>query len=115
MLVVTLWTQDNEKLLQQLKSGFERTINWNNYQSDPKTYVQNQDLNHLVEPRFQGVNRFFIPPFENENGRKSHSQYYLPTFEIKDYNVKIDGKNFSDQPKNNDIKTYENIGKIATG
>ena len=29
--VVTLSTQDNAKLLQQLKSGFKRTINWNKY------------------------------------------------------------------------------------
>ena len=29
----TLSTQDNAKLLQQLKSGFIRTINWNKYQS----------------------------------------------------------------------------------
>ena len=31
--VVTLSIQDNAKLLQQLKLGFERTINWNKYQS----------------------------------------------------------------------------------
>ena len=30
--VVTLLTQDNAKLLQQLKSDFKRTINWNNYE-----------------------------------------------------------------------------------
>ena len=29
--VVTLSTQDNAKLLQQLKSGFKRTIDWNKY------------------------------------------------------------------------------------
>ena len=29
--VVTLSTQDNAKLLQQLKTGFKRTINWNNH------------------------------------------------------------------------------------
>ena len=58
--VVTLSTQDNAKLLQQLKSGFKRTINWNKYQSDPKTYVQNRYLNHLVNSSFQGVNRLFI-------------------------------------------------------
>ena len=34
--VVTLSTQDNAKLLQQLKSGFRRTINWNKYQSEQK-------------------------------------------------------------------------------
>ena len=31
--VVTLLTQDNARLFQQLKSGFRRTINWNKYQS----------------------------------------------------------------------------------
>ena len=40
--VVTLSTQDNAKLLQQLKSGFKRTISCNKYQSDPKTYGQNR-------------------------------------------------------------------------
>ena len=31
VLVVTLSTQDNAKLLQQLKLGFKRTIKWNKY------------------------------------------------------------------------------------
>ena len=31
--VVTFSTPDNAKLLQQLKPGFKRTINWNKYQS----------------------------------------------------------------------------------
>ena len=31
VLVVTLSTQDNAKLLQQLKSDFKRTIKWNQY------------------------------------------------------------------------------------
>ena len=30
--VVTLSTQDNAKLLPQLKSGFKRTISWNKYE-----------------------------------------------------------------------------------
>ena len=38
--VVTLSSQDNPKLLQQLKSGFKRTIIWNKYQSEPKIYTQ---------------------------------------------------------------------------
>ena len=50
--VVTLSTQDNAKLLQQLKSGFKTIINWNKYQSNPKTYAQNRYLNHLVDPNF---------------------------------------------------------------
>ena len=43
------------------------------------------------------------------------SKYYLPAEEIKDYNVIIDGRNFFDQPIKNDLKTYDNIRKIATG
>ena len=33
VLVVTQSTQDNAKLLDQLKSSFKKTINWNKYQS----------------------------------------------------------------------------------
>ena len=113
--VVTLSTQDNAKLLQQLKSGFKRTINWNKYESNIKTFAQNRYLNYLINPSFQGVNRLFVLSFENENDRTSHSTYYLTKVEIKDYNVMIDGKNFFDQPINSMTKTYENIRKIATG
>ena len=41
--------------------------------------------------------------------------YYLPKVEVKDHNVKIDGRNFFHQPMNDDIKTYENIFKNAAG
>ena len=34
--VVTLSTQDKSKLLQQLKSGIKRIINWNKYFSKPE-------------------------------------------------------------------------------
>ena len=44
-----------------------------------------------------------------------HKQYYLPTVEIKDYNVMIDGRNFFDEPIKDDLKTCDNIRKIATG
>ena len=90
--VVTLSTQDNTKLLQQLKSGFKRTINWNKYESSVKTFAQNRYLNYLINTSFQGVNRLFVLSFKNENDRTSHSTYYLPKVEIKDYNVMIDGR-----------------------
>ena len=50
--VVTLSTQDNAKLLPQLKSGFKRTISWNKYLSKPELLAQNANLNHLIEPSF---------------------------------------------------------------
>ena len=40
--VVTLSTQDNAKLLEQLKSVFKRTVNWNKYQSRILTERKNQ-------------------------------------------------------------------------
>ena len=113
--VVTLSTQENIKFLQQLKSGFKRVINWNKYLSKPELLAQNPNLNHLVEQSFQGVNRLFVLAFENDNDRTSDEQHYLPTVEIKDYNIMINGENFFDQPIKNNKVTYENIRKIATG
>ena len=109
--VVTLSTQENTKLLQQLKSGFKRVINWNKY----LLLAQNPNLNHLIEPSFQGVNRLFVLAFENDDDRTSSDEYYLPSVEIKDYNIMINGENFLDQPIKNNNVTYENIRKIATG
>ena len=106
MFQLILSTQYNRKLFQQLKSGFKRTINWNKYQSQAKTHAQNRYLNHLVDPSFQEVNRLFVLSFENADDRRSHSNYYLPKVEIKDCNIMIDGKNFFDQPINNDFNTY---------
>ena len=48
------------------------------------------------------------------DGRESQKQYSLPTVEMKNY-VMIDGKIFFDQPFKSDLKTYDNIRKIATG
>ena len=42
-------------------------------------------------------------------------QYFLPTVELKDDNVMIDGKNLFDQSIKNDFITYEKIWKITTG
>ena len=113
--VLTLSTKDNEKLLQQLKSGFNKTINWNKYESSIKAFAQNRYLNYLINPSLQGINRLFVLPFENENGRTSRSTFYLPKVEIKDYNVMIDGRNFFNLPINCMNKTYENVRKITTG
>ena len=58
--VITLSQQNNAKLLQQLKSGFKRLINWNKYLLKPEFLAPNPNLNHLVEPSFQGINRLFV-------------------------------------------------------
>ena len=92
VFAVTLSTEDNAKLLPKLKSGFKRTKSWNKYLTKPELLAQNANLNHLIEPSFQGINRLFILAFENDVQRTSNRRYYFPNVEIKDYNVMIDGK-----------------------
>ena len=94
--VITLPQQDNAQLLQQLKSGFKRVINWNKYLSKPELLAHNPSLNHLVEPSLQGVNRHFVLAFEHDIQRTSSKHYCLPNIEIKDYHIMINGEKFFD-------------------
>ena len=63
----------------------------------------------------------FVLAFDNTNNgdnkveRESHRKYFLPRVDITNYNVLIDGRNFYDQPINDQIKKYDEIRKIATG
>ena len=98
VLVITLSTQHNTKLLDQLNSGFKRKINWNKYQSKRTTQAQNPYLDFLIDPSFQGVNSLFVLLFEDINVQDSYKRYFIPTTEMKDYNVMIDAKIFFDQP-----------------
>ena len=112
--VVTLSTKDNENLTKQLDEGFKRSVYWNEYQSKS----------------FQDVNRLFVLAFDNtfttnaagnevDDAKRvksdSHRKYFLPRVNITNYNVLIDGRNFYDQPINDQIKKYDEIRKIATG
>ena len=74
--LVTLSTQDNAKLFPQSKSGFKRTIIWNKYLPKPELLAQNANVNHLIEPSFQGVNRLFVLAFDPQ--RISKKRYYIP-------------------------------------
>ena len=60
--------------------------------------MENRYLDFLINPSFRGVNRLFVLSFKDEDDRESDKKYYLPTVEIKDYNVMIDGRKFFDQP-----------------
>ena len=88
---------------------------WNKYLSKPELLAQNPNLNYLVEPSFQGINRLFILAFENDTQITSSKGYNIPTVEIKDCNIVINGENHFHKPIKNNKVTYENIRKIATG
>ena len=110
--VVTLSTKDNANLSPQLKSDFKRTISWNEYLAKPELLAQNTNLNYLIGPSFQGVNRLSILAFIIDAQRTSNKRFCIPNVEMKDYNFMIDGKNFFDQPAKNDKVTYENIRNL---
>ena len=52
---------------------------------------------------------------DNEVKRDNRRKYFLPRVDITNCNVLIDGRNFYDQPINDQIKKYDEIRKIATG
>ena len=62
--VVTLSKENDIKLLEQLKSGFKRTIKWNKYRSQMTVQPQNNNLNYLIDPIFTNFNRLFILSFK---------------------------------------------------
>ena len=62
--VVTLSAEKDEKLLEQLKSGFKRTVKWDKYRSQMTVQSNNNNLNYLIDPTFTKVNRLFVLSFE---------------------------------------------------
>ena len=111
--VVTLSTEDDNELLKQLKTGFKKTIKWNKYRSEMTNQAKTNNLNYLIDPTFNKVNRLFVLSFENEEDRTSFSKNYTPNVEIKDFNVLIDGKSFFDVPIKNKEETYEKIIEMS--
>ena len=71
MPVVTLSTEDDNNFLEQLKVGFKRTIKWNKYRSEKNNHTKTNNLNYLIDPRYNKVNRLFVLSFENEEDRIS--------------------------------------------
>ena len=106
--VVTLNTENNNKLNQLLDTEFKRTVYWNEYKSKIETITQAHNDNNykrtLVDVAIPGVNRLFVAGFndndllennpDNENHiinsnrnkieRNSYTKYFLPRVDIKD-------------------------------
>ena len=110
--VVTLSKENYTKLLEQLKTGFKRTIKWNKYRSQMTIQPKNRNLNYLIKPTFTNVHRLFVLSFNTDN-RYSYSNYYVPKVEINDFNVLIDGKSFFDLPVKNAEEAFEKIVEIS--
>ena len=136
--VVTLNTEDNNKLNQLLDSEFKRTVYWNEHKSKTEDIIREHNNNNfkrtLLDTASPGVNRLFVAGFNNNDAldvggnesnnnntaayrvqRNDHRRYFLPRMDIKDYDILIDGRNIYDQNINDDFKKYDELRKIMTG
>ena len=111
--VVTLSTEDDNKLLQQLKLAFKRTIKLNKYRAEMTNQAKTNNLNYLIDSTFNKVSTLFVLSFENEEDKTSFSKCYPPKIEIKDFNVLIDGNSFFDVPVKSKEEAYEKIIEIS--
>ena len=87
---VTLSKENDTKVLEQLKTGFKKTIKWNKYRSQMTAQPRNNNLNYLIDPTFTNVNRLFVLSSARTNpgdNRDSFSHHYVPNVEIKVFNV----------------------------
>ena len=105
--IVTLSTKDSASLAKQLNDGFERSVYWDSYETNPaKVIEQGKNLYELLNASFQGVKRLFVLAYfiaapaaaggntDDTAGIKNNKKYFLPRGEIKNYYVLIDGRNF---------------------
>ena len=75
--------------------------------------TKTNNLNYLIDSKFNKINRLFVLSFENEEDRTSFSKYYTPKVEIKDFNVLIDGNSFSDVPVKDKEEADEKVTSIS--
>ena len=70
--------------------------------------TKNNNLKYLIDLTFSNVNRLFVLSFV-----LSYYKYYMPSVEIKDCNVLIDGNALLELPIKNIEETYEKITQIT--
>ena len=86
--IVTLNTENNNKLSELLSKGFERAVVWNEYKSKTErvTIPQNDNMfrRTTLDVSFQGVSKLFAAVYEtddierNADTEESRRRYYLP-------------------------------------
>ena len=122
--IVILSTEDNARLSKLLSEGFKRPVYCNAYKviaeksDDADVYIRES-----IDSNCQGINRLFVLAYEGGNNWvtvDSYRRYFLPRVEIKNYKTEIDGRNFYDQPINNQetndlIKQYDEVKNVSTG
>ena len=93
--VISLSKENDTRILEQLKTGFKRTIKWNKYRSQIIVQPEKNNLNYLIDPTFTNFNILFVLSFSRDNAsdkRDSFSDYFVPNVKMKDFNILISSK-----------------------
>ena len=67
--------KNDQKLLEQLKSRFKRTVEWNKYRSQMAVHSNNKNLNYLIDSTFTKGNRFFGLSFKRNAERDCRDSF----------------------------------------
>ena len=67
----------------------------------------------MINPVFDNVPKLYVLAYENKEDRSSFSKYYMPTVEMKDFNVLINLKPFFELPIRNKKESYEKMIEIS--
>ena len=110
--VVTLQEKYDNELLEKLKTGIDIDFEWKRYRTQIINQPAANNLNFIIDPTFNNVNRLFVLAFPNEENRSSFALYYTQTVERKDYNVLIDFQPFYDISIKNKEQTYKAITEL---
>ena len=102
---MTLNTNDNKKLSDLLKTGFKRSVFWNECKSKIETHTTdaNNPKRTLLDCSFQGVNRLVLLAYNKIINMQSPRRYALPRLNLTKFNVLINKL------------TNEEIIKLTTG
>ena len=115
---ITLSAKGYQNLWKILCKRFERSLYWNEYQTNRKNKNTLQKYRYFFGWNFVGVNRLFVMVYSNQNKNSKRFKirsYYLPKDIIKNYNLIINGKNFYEERFDSDIKRYKEMRKFTTG
>ena len=110
--VVTLQEQYEKKLYESLKTRISFDFQWPKFRTQIINQPATNNLNVLIDPTFNNVNRLFVLAFPNQKDRSSFPKYYTPTVETDDYSVLIDLQPFYDMPIKNQEQTYKAITEL---
>ena len=121
--VVTLSKEDNKDFIEQQSKGFQRSIYCNEFKTKEQNVDSGANNANVVryislDPSFQGVNRLFLMAYDRTAGqatRNGQQRYCLPRIDLNKYNVIIDGKNFYDNPIENNAGKYRELKKVMIG